>query len=373
MKYYIVLILLISSLKTEAQSGLEPFEIKGNVTGSLPIKYFRLAIRYKGTASLQLASDSIPVVNKEFIITGKIAHPYSMHLFYDDGNEYFSSKLFFFDKGKHILNINTDSIQDSIPDIQGSKTHDEYLRYFNTKDLIQLEKKLNDYGDTVEVNNETIIIYAKMKQNRNENRDEILLKNTIAHPDNIIPAWLMLDYMQRKGFGEKYFEIYKRLKNSHKNTPFGNYVLTTIKNASSISIGANFPNLNLKNIDLLEHLTNVIDTSKKYTLIDFWFAKCGPCIAQFESFIEVFSKYHQKGLDIITISTDKEKAIDDWRTAIKKHELPWTQFLDMGGIEAKRLQINSFPTNFLLDQSGKIIKKNIDIEELKILLDRSLL
>lgn len=51
--------------------------------------------------------------------------------------------------------------------------------------------------------------------------------------------------------------------------------------------------------------------------------------------------------------------IPTWLYAIEKHKIPWDNYLDENGKNASNLSINMFQTNFLLDNTGKIIMKNI--------------
>ncbi|MEY4935529.1 MAG: hypothetical protein RIS64_1888, partial [Bacteroidota bacterium] len=43
----------------------------------------------------------------------------------------------------------------------------------------------------------------------------------------------------------------------------------------------------------------------------------------------------------------------NWKNVIKNFNLPWQQYLDLNGIEAKKLSIVAYPSNFLLDEQGK--------------------
>lgn len=53
-----------------------------------------------------------------------------------------------------------------------------------------------------------------------------------------------------------------------------------------------------------------------------------------------------------------------WQNAIVKDQITWPQFWDINGRESAKLSIVAFPTNFLLNSEGKIIKKNIRPAEL---------
>jgi len=81
--------------------------------------------------------------------------------------------------------------------------------------------------------------------------------------------------------------------------------------------------------------------------------------------------YH-KGFEIVGISVDKATEKKNWEETIVNEKLIWQQYWDINGKDADRLSINMFPTNFLIDNTGKIIAKNISLGELEEVLSRSL-
>ena len=57
---------------------------------------------------------------------------------------------------------------------------------------------------------------------------------------------------------------------------------------------------------------------------------------------------------------------------LRQNNYPWKQILDTGGIKTNTIGINKFPSNFLLDQKGKIIAKDINPIVLENYLDSNL-
>ena len=50
----------------------------------------------------------------------------------------------------------------------------------------------------------------------------------------------------------------------------------------------------------------------KVTIIDFWAAWCKPCREENPNVVKVYNKYHDKGLNIISVSLDKPNEKDKW-------------------------------------------------------------
>ena len=107
---------------------------------------------------------------------------------------------------------------------------------------------------------------------------------------------------------------------------------------------------------------------KKLTLVDFWFSYCSPCIAEMSFYSDVYTRYKEAGFEIISISTDRSQDVVNWKKQIDKNNMLWHQVLDENGAVSKKFNITKFPTNFLLDENGKILKRDVSkIELLSIL------
>lgn len=104
----------------------------------------------------------------------------------------------------------------------------------------------------------------------------------------------------------------------------------------------------------------------QYTLVDFWFSNCKPCISQFPKLTAIYEQYKNKGFEIIGISTDEQPG--DWKDAIAKYNLSWQQLWDGKKLTLDRLFIRAFRTNLLLDANGKIVQKDIELFQLEELL-----
>ncbi len=53
---------------------------------------------------------------------------------------------------------------------------------------------------------------------------------------------------------------------------------------------------------------------------------------------------------------------------VKEQKLPWPQYLDENGTVTKQLSISIWPSNFLIDENGVIIQKNISPQDLELFL-----
>ncbi|MCQ2252699.1 MAG: TlpA family protein disulfide reductase [Bacteroidales bacterium] len=112
-------------------------------------------------------------------------------------------------------------------------------------------------------------------------------------------------------------------------------------------------------------LSDVVKQNK-YTLVDFWASWCRPCLAELPNVKRVYEKYHPKGLEIYGVSLDENQI--NWQNAIERLDMKWIHVSDLKGWQsagAKSYNIHGIPATVLIDQSGKIIAKNLRGDELE--------
>ncbi len=164
---------------------------------------------------------------------------------------------------------------------------------------------------------------------------------------------------------KKILENYKHFshKNAYKN------VERRINAETRTDIGAVAPVFTLVS-DKGEQLS-LTSIKKRLTIIDFWASWCGPCRAENPNLISLYSKWRDKGLEIISVSIDKVEDKDKWLKAIIDDKLTWLQVLDEKGTVNKDYGVTAIPRTFLIDESGKIVAKDLRGQELNDLVTKS--
>ena len=103
----------------------------------------------------------------------------------------------------------------------------------------------------------------------------------------------------------------------------------------------------------------------KAVLLEFWASSCGPCRQENPNLVKTYEEYHPKGFEIFAISLDESE--ESWKKAIEKDGLSWTHVSDLKGSDNKAgliYGVNGIPDNFLIDQNGKIVARNLRGEKL---------
>ncbi len=117
--------------------------------------------------------------------------------------------------------------------------------------------------------------------------------------------------------------------------------------AAPLKEGDAFPNLNQFGLE-----GTVPDIHGKVVLVDFFASWCHPCQESFPVMEELHKQYGGKGLVIIAINLDKNKAdMDDF---LKTHPASFVILRDAGNKLVSQVKIPTMPSSFLLDRDGKI-------------------
>jgi peroxiredoxin len=148
-----------------------------------------------------------------------------------------------------------------------------------------------------------------------------------------------------------------------KNSPEGKSILAKIEGAKSARV--NTPAKKFIQQSLTGQKISLETFEGKYILLDFWASWCAPCRKEHPNLINTYQQFKDKNFEIISVSLDSEN--DNWKRAIEKDKLTWTQISDLKGQQneiAVLYGVQSVPANFLIDPKGIIIAKNLSSEEL---------
>lgn len=109
------------------------------------------------------------------------------------------------------------------------------------------------------------------------------------------------------------------------------------------------------------------DLRGNIVFVDFWASWCRPCRKENPQVVNAYKTYSQKefkhaeGFKVFSVSLDKTK--EDWVKAIGEDGLLWEEHVsDLKGWRspvAKVFNIRAIPMNYLINQDGVIIAKNL--------------
>lgn len=104
----------------------------------------------------------------------------------------------------------------------------------------------------------------------------------------------------------------------------------------------------------------------KVLILDFWASWCGPCRFANKHLAKLYSKYKDKGLEILSVSLDDE--LKDWKKAVTKDKITWMNGIDLGGwdaLAAIKWQVDALPSSFVVNKNGDVVAINPEKDELE--------
>jgi hypothetical protein len=312
-------------------------------------------------------TDTIFFKGSKFNIKGTIKQAEAFRFQVFKGEDYRYSEVFFLDKGaNHFVIDSVESERDKyqygdrvLGENKGAQA--EYNEKFTPamkrsyRDLDRMYALFDSCTETSDNDDACRKIFETEKQRLRNQRDSILQAYTKQNPRSAIVPMILYDQVSRYGYKPSYQASYNIIKPflDSKNRKSMDQLFDI---QSRFAIGKKF---------LPFDSLSMAVSGKDYYLIDFWFTTCAPCIRQFDELKTVIASESLASLEIIAICSDDPENEDNMKKITKDRGYPWRNIFDANRKLAESLQINSYPTNFLLDKSGFIIAKNIHPVDLK--------
>jgi len=372
MKKILLLLSVVSILISCNKAGSNAFIISGTVKGVDNGKSVTLEVQ-DATGQLKPV-DTVKVQDGKFTFKGSAKEP-EMHLIQVEGTQ--GKVPFILENGDIDMVINKDSI--SITKVSGTYNNDELTAY--KEDGMKIQKKMMKFQqdnmtkmNEAQQKSDTVVMnslrkeYGKFQEEFTKQSEEYLK----THPKAFISTLILESFFnQMTPDIIKIKKYYTALDQTLKDTKTGKSIKSKLDQiekpvaaVGSVGIGSVAPDFAApspegKTISLKESLGKV-------TIIDFWASWCAPCRAENPNVVAMYNELHSKGLNIISVSLDKDAA--KWKEAIAKDKLSWNQISNLKFWDepiAATYGVKSIPATFILDSNGTIVAKDLRGAELK--------
>lgn len=361
-----LILLLVVSCNSNKISDFE-FSVKGKATGV--VDGVRVYLKMSENGQKGRVTDTAIVSNGYFEFKGTIEAP-EMRILTIDG--VLGQSALVLESGEITANIFKDSIQKS--EIIGGKNNSIFTKYkegyqnlvTNMTDLRQ-EYMTNRNNPVIvkELQSKNLILREKMKN--------FGLDFLIENPNSDFSLMLLDGVTGQKGFDVDLAKlVLESMSQDLLNKEYNKLIVQNIKQkitieskSDGLNIGSKVPNFSAPTPT--GEMITLDEILGKVTILDFWASWCKPCRVENPNFVKLYDEYHEKGLEIISVSLDRSDQKQRWIDAIEKDRLSWYNVSNLKFWRdpvAQLYNISSIPATFILDDKGKLIASRLRGAEL---------
>lgn len=247
------------------------------------------------------------------------------------------------------------------------KDYSYYRLFWIEKNKMTFDASENRFKTAVITGSETEDLKQELakKENATQTEKELIQvekKFIEEHKNSILSVKALSIYAVTLGKDETII-LYNTLSKNVKNSEYSKWIEDYINNNKPTKPSGKFIDFEMESAD--GKTIKLSDYKEKLVLLEFWASWCIPCRAANPSLVETYAKYHPKGFEILGVSLDANA--NAWKNAIDKDKLTWQQVSDLKGSNNKAsllYGIDSLPNNFLINNKGDIIGKNLNGENL---------
>ncbi len=353
-----VIITLVSCEKSP-----EGFTISGDTKGFE--NGTKVYLQVQGENEL-VAKDTVTIENDKFSIKGNADLPELGFLTLEGTN----GIPFILENGTITISVNKDSLQNT--KIGGTLENELFEKF--SKGNLEVYTKINNFrnenqekfmnaqaiGDTT-----TMSSLNKEMENIQNELKEIPNKIIKENPQTYIAILLTQNSLMQQFItaleAKVYFDAFDK---KFENTKAYKDLEKMITAATSVEVGQKAPDFSASSPD--GKTISLKESLGKVTIIDFWASWCGPCRMENPNVVAMYNELHEKGLNIIGVSLDKDGA--KWKEAIEKDGLTWNHISNLKFWQdpiAELYNVKAIPATFILDANGVIVARDLRGAELK--------
>ena len=356
------------------------YSLKGTISNADGEKIY---LRY-GTFEV-FTQDSAVVKKGKFRFSGILDRPYTSAILYMGKLEGRNPKYAQFALEPTKMTAELDANQFNKAVFHGGKTQEE--RNALKAQTAEANKKLDELDkaySAAKTAEEGEAITAQMAPYSKQLKDACL--NFIkTHPDSYLtPEFLRyetgnMSYQELK-------EVYDGLSDDVKEYGDCEEIVKELASLERVQPGKVAPDFTAKDINGKSFTLSSL--KGKVVILDFWASWCKPCRESNPHMLQLYKKYHPKGLEMVYVSDD-DRAEAAWRKAVEQDKLKGEGFhhvlrglkvdrsnghynFDKTNDISDKYAIHYLPTKYLIDRAGRIVGKIESNDDLDRELERLL-
>ncbi len=280
------------------------------------------------------------------------------------------------------IELYKDSLNTSL--VTGSLENELFNTYRNESRILNIKKNdLRRLLAKAQAETDGVMVDKYMEEIKKMDADFITERKELlaTHSDKMVSIAALSDLINAKVItGDETATFFENLSEDVQKSPIGTSINNYIaqqkaqKMASKLaSVGNKAPEFSALTPE--GKTLSLSETLGEYTIIDFWASWCKPCRMENPNVVRVYNKYHDKGLNIISVSLDRPGQKDRWIKAIEKDQMDWYHVSNLQYWQdpiPRSYGVRAIPATFLLDKNGVIVAKNLRGSALETKMDELL-
>lgn len=361
MKYYLYFFWLFLPAMLTAQNN--DFVINGKI-GNLnePSTAYFL---YKTGKDMEM--DSCKLQNGHFTFRGTAEYPFMAQIVLNQNginppNSDADKLNFYVESGEMRIEGNS---KISTAKVTGSKTNALYNEFHSTLNDIKrrAESIQITYMQAPEQLRNTLSFkdsldreYARVMHDY----EDIALSFVKNHPDDMLSLYMLRSNLEVNPDNVRAQEVYLSLSPQIKQSRPGIEVKEIIDKIKTISIGAYAPDFSIQ--DENGKQVKLSDFKGKNVVLFFWSPGCSHCKEEVPYLKQDYSRFKDKGLEIVGIAIESLEDKQEWLNAIRDYNMDWINVSELKlwqGDVTNLYSVKTVPYNLLIGSDGRVIAKEL--------------
>lgn len=295
--------------------------------------------------------DSAMVLNGKFSFSGKVEEPISVFIVIPEMREFTSVWLENTD-----ISLTTESGRFEDRVITGSDIQKE-------DDLLQAKiKPVQQSRDSARANVRNLSGIERNSVNifldDLQKKEFRVIKEFMRENSNSVAGTFFIDLNKKIWGKEKTQELYALLSEERRESTDGKMISHYLKINKDPKVWDQYADFEMNNA--AGEAIRLSEIKGKYTLLYFWAAGCSFCKQENPILVHNYERFKDHGFEILGVSTDNVRST--FLSSIQEHDLTWNNLMSPAGTNNDAVLIygiTATPRNYLIDENGTIIARNL--------------
>lgn len=191
---------------------------------------------------------------------------------------------------------------------------------------------------------------------RNKER-EAMKEFVRIHPNSVVSSYI-LNFYKTTWDKETTADLYSLLSPERRESKDGKMIGRFLDLNADPKIGEPYVDFEMKNAE--GKVIRLSEIKGTYTLLYFWSSDCSFSIEENPRLVQNYNDYRDQGFEVVGVSIDDNK--EDFLSSIREHDLMWHNLMAPAGRDndaALIYGVSATPQNYLIDEQGTIIGRNL--------------